>query len=50
MQVYVVTATDFYEQGVDVCALYMNKADADARATELETEFDVVEVNLSTVH
>ena len=50
MQVYVVTAHDLYEQGVDVCALYMNESDAAARAAELETEFDVVEVNLQTVH
>ena len=50
MQVYVVTAHDLYEQGVDVCALYMNESDANARAAELQTEFDVVEVNLQTVH
>ena len=50
MKVYVVTAHDLYEQGVDVLCLYLNKEDADARAAELETEFDVVEVNLQTVH
>ena len=50
MQVYVVTAHDLYEQGIDACALFMNKEDADARAAELETEFDVVEVFLQTVH
>jgi len=50
MQVYVVTAHDLYEQGCDVICLYMHKADAAARAVELETEFDVVEVNLQTVH
>ena len=50
MQVYVVTAYTLYEQGYDVCALYMNKEDADARAAELEKEFDVVEVFLQTVH
>ena len=50
MKVYVVTAHDLYEQGVDVCCLFMNEADANAYAAELETEFDVVEVNHQTVH
>lgn len=50
MKVYVVTAGDYYEQGVDVCCLYMHKADADARAAELQNEFDWVEVDLQTVH
>jgi len=50
MKVYVVTAHDLYEQGVDVCCLYLNEVDANAHAAQLETEFDVVEVNLQTVH
>ena len=50
MKVYVVTAHDLYEQGVEVCCLFMNEADAAAYAATLENEFDVVEVNLQTVH
>jgi len=50
MKVYVVTAHDLYEQGVDVCCLFMHEADAAAYAADLEKEFDVVEVNHQTVH
>ena len=50
MKVYVVTAHDLYEQGVEVCCLFMHEADAAAYAATLEDEFDVVEVNLQTVH
>ena len=50
MKVYVVTAHDLYEQGVEVCCLFVNEADAAAYAATLENEFDVVEVNHQTVH
>ena len=49
MQVYVVTAGDFYESD-SVCCLFMHQADADAYAAQLKGKFDWAEVNLQTVH
>jgi len=48
MQVYVVTAGDFYESD-DHCSLWMEKDAADAKCAALLEEFDWAEVNLQTV-
>ena len=49
MQVYVVTAGDFYESD-DHCSLWMDFADADAKCAELKGQYDWAAVNLQTVH
>ena len=49
MQVYVVTGGFFYESD-DVCALFMNEADAVSYAARMNEEYDWAEVNLQTVH
>ena len=49
MQIYVVTAGDFYESD-DHCSLWMEKDAADAKCAELKGEYDWAEVNLQTVH
>jgi hypothetical protein len=49
MQVYVVTAGEFYESDAH-CSLWMEKDAADAKCAELLGEFDWAEVNLQTVH
>ena len=49
MQVYVVTAGDFYESD-DHCSLWDCKSSAIAKRDELRQEYDWAEVNLQTVH
>ena len=49
MQVYVVTAGEFYESDAH-CSLWDCKSAADAKCAELLEEFDWAEVNLQTVH
>ena len=49
MQVYVVTAGDFYESD-DHCSLWMDKDAAEATAARLRDEYDWAAVNLTTVH
>jgi hypothetical protein len=49
MQVYVVTAGDFYESD-DHCSLWDCKSAAIAKRDELREEYDWAEVNLQTVH
>ena len=52
MQVYVVTTCDWEMGTAEVRGVYLNRADADARAAELDAEdlYDVVDVSLQTVH
>jgi hypothetical protein len=49
MQVYVVTAGDFYESD-DHCSLWMEKDAAAAKCAELKGKYDWAEVTLQTVH
>ena len=52
MQVYVITTCDWEMGTVEVRGVYLNRADADARASELDAEdvYDEVEVSPQTVH
>ena len=52
MQVYVVTTCDYEMVEMEVRGVYLNRADADARASEFDAEdvYDEVEVSLQTVH